>query len=54
MINDIADIFDVLYGLVQTILTSEFNMRRVAAKFIPRLLTLEQKEHRIAVCQDLR
>jgi histone-lysine N-methyltransferase SETMAR len=29
-------------------------MRRVAAKFVPRLLTPEQKEHRVAVCQDLR
>jgi hypothetical protein len=29
----------------------ELNMWRVAAKFVPRLLTPEQKEHRIAVCQ---
>jgi histone-lysine N-methyltransferase SETMAR len=28
-------------------------MRRVAAKFVPRLLTPEHKEHRVAVCQDL-
>jgi histone-lysine N-methyltransferase SETMAR len=28
-------------------------MRRVAAKSVPRLLTPEQKEHRVAVCQDL-
>jgi histone-lysine N-methyltransferase SETMAR len=54
MINDIADIVGVSYGSVQTILTSELNMQRVAAKFVPRLLTPEQKEHRVAVCQDLR
>jgi transposase len=33
-INDIADIIDVSYGSVQTILTSELNMRHVAAKFV--------------------
>jgi hypothetical protein len=53
-INDTADIAGVSYGSVQTILMSEFNMRCVAAKFVPWLLTPEQKEHRIAVCQDLR
>jgi hypothetical protein len=54
MINDVADVVGVSYGSVQTILTSELNMRRVAAKFVPRLQTPEQKEHRVAVCQDLR
>jgi hypothetical protein len=34
-INDIADIVGVSYGSVQTILMSELNMRRVAAKFVP-------------------
>jgi hypothetical protein len=38
-INDIADIVGVSYGSVQTILTSELNMRHVAANFVPRLLT---------------
>jgi histone-lysine N-methyltransferase SETMAR len=52
-INDTADIVGVSYGSVQTILTSELNMRCVAAKFVPRLLTPEQKEHRVTVCQDL-
>jgi hypothetical protein len=35
LINDIAVIVGVSYGSVQTILTSELNMRRVAAKFVP-------------------
>jgi hypothetical protein len=39
--NDIDDIIGVLYGSVQTIITLELNMRRVAAKFVPRLLTPE-------------
>jgi hypothetical protein len=29
-------------------------MHRVATKFVPRLLTPEQKEHRVAICQKLR
>jgi hypothetical protein len=34
MISDIADIVGVSYGAVQTILTLELNMGRVAAKFV--------------------
>ena len=51
-IKDIAAI-SVLYGTVQTILTCDSNMHRVAANFVPRLLTPEQKEHRVAICQEL-
>ena len=43
-IKDIAAIVNVLYGTVQTILTCDLNMYRVDAKFVPRLLTPEQKE----------
>ena len=28
-------------------------MHRVAAKFVPRLMTSNQKAHRVLVCQDL-
>ena len=31
----------------------DLNMHHVAAKFIPRLLTPKQKEHTVAICQDL-
>jgi len=53
-IKDIAAIPNVSYRTVQTILMCDLNMRRVAAKFMPRLLTPEQKEHRVAICQALR
>jgi len=53
-IKDIAAIPNVSYGTMQTILTCGLNMRSVAAKFVPRLLTPEQKEHRVAICQELR
>ena len=29
-------------------------MRRVAAKFVPRLLTAEQKDDRVSICADIR
>ena len=51
---DIATIVNVAYGTVHTILTCDLNMPRVVAKFVPRLLTPEQKEHRVAICQEFR
>jgi hypothetical protein len=53
-IKDIATIVNVSYGTVQTILTCDMNLHRVAAKFVPRFLTPEQKEHRVAICQEPR
>jgi hypothetical protein len=50
-IKDIAAIINVSYGTVQTILMCDFNMRCIAAKFMPTLLTLEEKEHCVAICQ---
>lgn len=38
---------------VQATVTSEWNMRRVAVKYVPSLLSIEQKKHRIEVCQDV-
>jgi hypothetical protein len=53
-IKDIAAIVNVSNGTVQTILMRDLNMNRAAAKFVPRLLTPEQKEHHVAICQELR
>ncbi|CAI9576697.1 unnamed protein product [Staurois parvus] len=52
-IHNIAAIVVVSYRTVQAILTCGLNMRHVPVKFIPRLLTQEQKEHHIKVCQEL-
>jgi hypothetical protein len=32
----------------------ELNMRRIAAKFVSRLLQTEEKEHRWEVCRELQ
>ena len=41
------------YGTCQAILTQDLNMRRVAAKFVPRILTAEQKEWRLSVATNM-
>ena len=38
----------VSYGTYQAILTHDLNMRRVAATFVPRILTAEQNEWRLS------
>jgi len=53
-VKDIAAIVNVSHGTVQTFLTCDSNMHRVGVKFVPRLLTPEQKEHRVAICKELR
>jgi hypothetical protein len=53
-IHDVCEIVGVSYGTVQSILSDDLNMRRIAVKFVPRLLSNDQKEHRIAVCGELR
>ena len=53
-IKDIAAILNVSYGKVQAILKCDLNMHRFAAKCVPRLLTPKQKEHCVAISQDLR
>ena len=42
------------FGTVQKVLTNDLNMRRVAAKFVPRLLTDDQKKLRMHACNDFK
>jgi hypothetical protein len=53
-IHDICNIVRLLYGTCQRILLDELNMRCIAAKFVPRLLSNDQKEYHIAVCTELK
>lgn len=52
-IREMAEELNISFGSCQQILTENLQMRRVAAKFVPRLLTEQQKEHRVQVCQEL-
>lgn len=53
-IREISEDLSISYGSVQSILTDNLQMRRVSAKFVPRILTEEQKENRVSVCTELK
>jgi hypothetical protein len=39
--------------MCQQILSDELNMRRIATKFVPMLLSNDQTEHRVAIFSEL-
>ena len=43
-IREVAEEVRTAFGTCQKILTEDLRMRRVTAKFVPRLLTAEQKD----------
>jgi hypothetical protein len=53
-IHDVCNLLVLSYGTCQRILSDELNMRRIAAKFVPRLLSDDQKQHRLEVCMELK
>ena len=53
-IDQISEASGLSWSSVQRILTEDLNMKRVAAKFVPRALTDFQKERRIEACRDLK
>jgi histone-lysine N-methyltransferase SETMAR len=53
-IRDIAEVVKVGYGTCQRVLTEELGMHRVTAKFVPRILTADQKQQHVNVCTELR
>ena len=53
-IQDIAEEVGISYGTCQRVLTEELGMHRVTAKFVPRILTAEQKQLRVNICTELR
>jgi len=52
-IRDIAEEVEVGYGIWQRFLTEELGMHRVAAKFVPRILTADQKQQRVNGCTEV-
>jgi hypothetical protein len=53
-IHDVCEIVGLSYGTVQRILADSLNMRRISAKFVPRLLSDDQKALRVSVCRELK
>ena len=53
-IHDLCAEVGIGYGSCQRILTEQFNMHRIAVKFVPRVLTKDQKYSQVAICQELK
>jgi len=52
-IHDIAEEVGIGYGTCQQVLMEELGMHHVAAKFVPRILTADQKQQRVNICTEL-
>ena len=52
-VRELAEECGISVGSCHHILTEELKTHRVAAKFVPRLMTSDQQAHRVQVCQDL-
>jgi len=53
-IHDVCNSVGLSYGSCQHILADELSMRRIAAKFVTRLLKTEQWDHGVQVCTELQ
>ena len=53
-INDLCAEVGIGCGSCQRILTEQLNMHRIAAKFVLRVLTQDQKDSRVVICQELK
>jgi len=51
-IHDVCAKVGIGYGSCQRILTEHLNMYQIAAMFVPRVLTQDQKDSRVAICQE--
>ena len=48
-----AEELDLNRESIRTILVEDLQMRKVCAKMVPKLLSDDQKKHRVDVCRDL-
>jgi len=52
-VREVADEGGIRIGSCHQIFTEKLQMRRVSAKFVPRLLTDDQKKNRVEISQEL-
>jgi hypothetical protein len=52
-IGELCERLGLSFGLAQSVLTEDLDMKCISAKFVPKLLTVDQKETRLAVARDL-
>ena len=51
-VREVADEVGISIGSCHQIFTEKLQLRRVCAKFVPRLLTDDQKENRVELSQE--
>jgi len=51
---EISEDLNISYGSIKNILTTDLNMRRVSAKFVPRVLMVKQKQQLQSISLELR
>jgi len=52
-VRELADEVGVSIGSVHTILTADLCLKRVSTKFVPKLPSMEQKQLRLEIAQDM-
>jgi transposase len=52
-VQEIAKECNISVGSCHDSLATKLEMHRVVSKFVPRLLTQDQRDSRVAICQDL-
>ncbi|XP_014476037.1 PREDICTED: putative uncharacterized protein FLJ37770, partial [Dinoponera quadriceps] len=52
-VREVAEDLNISIGSCHSIFTNDLGMRRVAAKFVPKLLNFDQKQHRIKISGEL-
>ena len=53
-IGEVSMLVGISHGTCHKMLTEDLKMRRVASKFVPRLLSVDQNQQRLDVCLDLK
>ena len=52
-VREVANEVGISIGSCHQVFTQKLQMSRVSAKFVPRLLTVDQKENRVELSQEL-
>ncbi|UYV79613.1 hypothetical protein LAZ67_18000032 [Cordylochernes scorpioides] len=52
-IRELSEDLDISFGTCRTIIKNYLHLKRSPAKFVPHLLTNEQKEHRKETCKNM-
>jgi len=53
-IDEVSMLVGISHRTCHEVLTEDLKMQRVASKFMPRLLSVDQKQQRLDVCFDLK